>query len=540
MEAVFLKLLTVSINVSWLVFAVMILRILFRRAPKSIRCMLWAFVAIRLIFPFSPESEWSLIPDMEFMLSGILQTETTPPETFHSGTVQTEANVIETNVMETNAVETTRSETARTEPVLPDSWDVPLLNVPLLNNTFRVLLSAASILWLPGFFLFLVYALISFLLIRKRTEEAVYLKSRIWICDRIPSAFILGMIRPRIYLPSSIDEEDIPYVILHENAHLKRLDHIWKPLAFLLLSVYWFNPVMWIACILFCRDMELACDEKVIRESGSKIKKPYSLALINCSAPRRRIAPCPLSFGETGVKTRIREILSYKKPSLRLTLAALIVSFTVSGCLLADPKTETAAVNGSLNTDAQSGAADDVFLPSDYFNTWFSSNETGRTDFANSCLSSFYDSPQDIDLNKFFYNGFSAEIEDADISFLENQGADLSMDIIKLPRTDMDRILTQYFGITLAETSRKGMENFYYNPETDTYYTLHNDCFYEYINIQEQHPGENGTITIIYTTKSLPDSTGENEKRTAVLKKTGDQYQFLSNRIYTVENHPGN
>ena len=223
----------------------------------------------------------------------------------------------------------------------------------------------------------------------------------------------------------------------------------------------------------------------------------------------------PISFGETGVKTRIREILSYKKPSLRLTLAALIVSFTVSGCLLADPKTETAAVNGSLNTDAQSGAADDVFLPSDYFNTWFSSNETGRTDFANSCLSSFYDSPQDIDLNKFFYNGFSAEIEDADISFLENQGADLSMDIIKLPRTDMDRILTQYFGITLAETSRKGMENFYYNPETDTYYTLHNDCFYEYINIQEQHPGENGTITIIYTTKSLPDSTGENEKRTA-------------------------
>lgn len=197
MKALFFKLLTVSITASWLVFAVMILRILFRKAPKSIRCMLWAFVSIRLIFPFSLESEWSLIPDTEFMLSGILQTETAWPETLHTGTGQPEANVIETNAMETNAAETARLNEAQTntapknttqaEPVPPESWDVHFPDVPLLNDILRVLLSAVSVLWLPGFFLLFAYALISFLHIRKRTEEAVHLKDRVWICDRIPS-----------------------------------------------------------------------------------------------------------------------------------------------------------------------------------------------------------------------------------------------------------------------------------------------------------------------------------------------------------------
>lgn len=158
------------------------------------------------------------------------------------------------------------------------------------------------------------------------------------MCDRIDTPFILGVFRPRIYLPSNMSEQDVTYVLAHEQAHIKRHDHWWKPLGFALLTIYWFHPILWIAYVLLCRDIELACDEKVIKEMGIDIKKPYSDALINCSIPRRAITACPLAFGEVGVKERVKTVLNYKKPAFWIVLIAVIACVIVAVCFLTNPK----------------------------------------------------------------------------------------------------------------------------------------------------------------------------------------------------------
>lgn len=311
MEALFLKLFNMSVTASWLVLAVVILRTLLKKAPKAITVFLWALVGIRLVCPFSFESVLSLIPSAE-----------TVPEAVLTGS---DFN-IDTGL---SAVD------SRVNGYLDDRY-IEGVTVPAGNG--MTVMGVLSVIWLVGIAAMLIYAVISYLIIHLKVREAVPYNENIWACDRIAAPFILGIFRPKIYLPSSIDKQDAEYVIAHERAHLKRRDHLIKPLGFLLLTVYWFNPVMWIAYILLCRDIELACDERVIKELGEQSKKPYSESLINCSLPRRTVGACPLAFGEVGVKSRIKSVLNYKKPAFWVVIVAIIASIAVAVGFLTNPK----------------------------------------------------------------------------------------------------------------------------------------------------------------------------------------------------------
>lgn len=323
MEAMFLKLLNMSITAGWLVLAVIVLRLLLKKAPKAISCLLWALVAIRLICPFSIESVLSLIPSAE----------TVPQNITYS-----EAPVINSGLSFLNST---------VNPIISKSL-APELGASA--NPMEIIIHIASVIWLAGAVGMALYAVISYLRLRKKTNESVMLNNNVWLCDRISTPFILGVLHPRIFLPSDLNEEDMGYVVAHENAHLKRHDNLWKPLGFILLCVYWFNPVMWIAYILLCRDIELACDERVIRDMGSDAKKPYSAALINCSIPRKMISACPLAFGEVSVKIRIKSVLNYKKPALWIIITAVIASAAVVVGFMTNPHTSQTDVDKKLNS----------------------------------------------------------------------------------------------------------------------------------------------------------------------------------------------
>lgn len=311
MEALFLKLFNMSITASWLVLAVVILRLLLKKAPKAVTVFLWALVGIRLVCPFSFESVLSVIPSAEPIPQAVL---TGPDFNIDTGLSPVDSRV---------------------NDYLNDRY-FEGVTVPAGNG--MTVMGFISVIWLVGIAVILIYTLISYLKIHRKVREAVPYNENIWVCDRIAAPFILGVFHPKIYLLSDIDKQDEEYVIAHERAHLKRRDHLIKPLGFLLLTVYWFNPVMWIAYILLCRDIELACDEKVIKTMGIEIKKPYSEALINCSLPRRAIAACPLAFGEVGVKSRIKSVLNYKKPAFWVIIAAIFACIVVVVCFLTNPK----------------------------------------------------------------------------------------------------------------------------------------------------------------------------------------------------------
>jgi beta-lactamase regulating signal transducer with metallopeptidase domain len=311
MNAVFIKLLNMSITASWLVLIVIILRFLLRKAPKWSIGILWGFVALRLIFPVSIESIFSIIPTAETIPQNIVISE--------SPSINSGFEILNRTV----------------NPIISDAFAPSAENS---INPMQIITFTASIIWIIGIIIMCVYAVISFARLYEKVKEAVPLKDNIWLCDRISTPFIIGILRPRIYMPSSMDEEDMECVVFHEQAHIKRKDHIWKPLGFLLLSVYWFNPILWLAYFLFCKDIELACDEKVLREKGNKIKKHYSTALINCSVPRKTVSACPLAFGETGVKERVKSVLSYKKPAFWIVVLAVAACIITAVCLLTNPK----------------------------------------------------------------------------------------------------------------------------------------------------------------------------------------------------------
>ena len=311
MEDLFIKILNMSITASYFVVALIILRAVFRKIPKWISCALWGLVGLRLILPFSFESILSLIPSSQPI----------PPDIAMSKNPQISSGVPVFN----SVVNPIISETFTPDP----SYSV---------NPLQVVSFIASVLWITGIAAMLIYAVISFILIKRKTRESIKTNDGTYICDTIGSPFILGIIKPKIYIPSQVSDSDRNQIIAHEKAHIKRLDHLWKPLGFLLLSVYWFNPLMWLAYIFLCRDIEAACDEKVLKNGGTDIKKSYSEALLNCSAPKRLVTACPLAFGETGVKQRIKNVLSYKKPTLWIIIFALIVSIILSVCFMTNPE----------------------------------------------------------------------------------------------------------------------------------------------------------------------------------------------------------
>lgn len=329
MTTVFLKLLNMSITAGWITLAVILLRLLLRRAPKALFTTLWALVGIRLILPFSIESALSLIPSSETipvnMGKAILPLNP-------SGLVGLQSGI--------SPLDQAVNPFIYSSDILNPSYDgstLYTLNPALPANPVHTIILVLSVVWLIGAAVMLTYTAVSYLSLRRKVREAIALRDNIMLCDRISSPFILGVIHPKIYLPSTITEEDAEYVIAHETAHLKRRDHLWKPLGFLLLSVYWFNPLLWIAYILLCRDIEMACDERVIRSMGAEYKKPYLNTLVNLSSPRKTITACPLAFGEVGVKARIKKVLNYKKPALWVIVVSVVLCIAASVCLLTNP-----------------------------------------------------------------------------------------------------------------------------------------------------------------------------------------------------------
>lgn len=306
MSAVFIKLLNMSITASWIVLAVILLRFPLKKAPKWIMGILWGFVAFRLIYPFPLESTFSFLPSAEPI-----------PQ-----------NIIIANTPTGNSALPILNETVNSFILKSADGETHIL---------QTIVFFSSVIWIIGISVMLLYMALSYLRIHSKVRTAVQLKENIRICDCISTPFILGIFRPRIYLPSSINNADTDFVLMHEKAHLKRKDHFWKFFGFLLLAVYWFNPILWVAYILFCKDIELACDEKVLRQAGTEIKKPYSNALINCSVSEKTISACPIAFGEVGVKERIKGILHYKKPKFWIILTAVTVCVIAGVCLLTNP-----------------------------------------------------------------------------------------------------------------------------------------------------------------------------------------------------------
>ena len=317
MSGIFLKLLNLSISASWLVLVVLALRLVLKRAPKWVNVLLWGMVALRLMLPFSIESALSLIPSAETVSPEVVQFDPAP-------TITSGVTIID------NAV----------NPSLSESFAAaPLASV----NPLYVWTYLAGWVWLIGLAAMLLYALVSYLRLRRCVRASIPLRENIYVCDEVPSPFILGIVHPRIYLPSALDEAQRGSVLSHERAHLARRDHWWKPLGFALLAVYWFNPLLWLAYTLLCRDIELACDERVLRGMDAGQVKAYSSALLACSVPRRMIAACPLAFGEVGVGARVKNALRYKKPAFWVIAASVIVCIVVAVCFLTNPRTDTDA-----------------------------------------------------------------------------------------------------------------------------------------------------------------------------------------------------
>ncbi len=313
MGNIFLNLLNISITATWFVLAIIIFRVVFKKVPKFVNCILWCLVIFRLVLPFSIESSFSFIKN------------TTP--------VKSEQFYIETT-------ESNISQKSEKSEVTENSVSDDLISAKPENKKTINLIEIISVIWISGSGVMLLYALLSYLKIKMKVKECLPYKKSVYLCENISTPFILGVIKPKIYIPVSISEEAAVFVIKHEKTHLKRLDHLLKPLGFIVLSVYWFNPAIWVLYILLCRDIELACDERVIKELGEENKKAYSTTLIDCSAERKIITACPLAFGETSVKTRVKSILKYKKPAIWLIILSLIMTLILTVGFLTNPETK--------------------------------------------------------------------------------------------------------------------------------------------------------------------------------------------------------
>ena len=329
MTEFFLTVVNMSISAGWIVFAVLLLRLLLKKAPKWISVVLWGIVAIRLVCPFSIESVLSLMPSAETVSSDIMMDRT--PE-------------IDTGIPLVNHV---------INPVISGSFTP---DPATSANPLQLWIPTFAVIWIVGMMVLLVYTVVSYAKVRQRIGTAVLLCDNIYQSENVVSPFVLGFIKPKIYLPFNMNEKDMEHVVAHERAHIRRKDHLWKPLGFFLLTLHWFNPLMWLGYVLLCRDIELACDEKVIGELDRDARADYSQALLTCSVNRRMIAACPLAFGEVGVKNRVKSVLNYKKPAFWIIIAAVVACVVVAVCFLTNPPSsddENNSVNpsGEIFTD---------------------------------------------------------------------------------------------------------------------------------------------------------------------------------------------
>lgn len=338
MDDVFLKLVNLSISASWLILAVLVLRVVLKKAPKWVMPLLWGVVALRLVCLFSIESALSLIPSAETIPSEIV-TETREPVLYEQATLDIVTN-----------------------PTLPSAAEVP---VGVSRQQAQVDFNIYSVLWLAGMAALLVHALVSAGKLKRKLATAILLRDNIYESEFVDSPFVFGVVKPNIYLPMHMDEGAAAYVIAHEHAHLARRDHWWKVLGYLVLALHWFNPLVWVAYILFCRDIELACDEKVVRGLDGAARADYSQALLSCAAPKRAVSACPLAFGEGNIKTRVKSALHYKKPAFWVAAAAVLAVVIVAVCFLTNPRSERGSLVWAQKLNAADVASIELYVPAE-------------------------------------------------------------------------------------------------------------------------------------------------------------------------------
>ncbi len=338
MTSFFLSILNISFTATIVAVAVILLRFLFKKAPRWITCLLWGLVGLRLIFPFAVESRFSLVPNTEVLTDNFYLQNTDALHT-HTGI---------------NAFNSTVNH--------------QLTSMPEPQKALE-LMDILAIVWISVAALVLIYGIVSYILMFLRVRTAIPLKKNIYQSENVNSPFVLGFIKPKVYIPFNLTGRTLKYVLAHEEAHIKRKDHIVKPFAYLLLSFHWFNPLMWLSYVLLCRDIEVACDEKVIKNYSINKRKNYAFALLNCKVNRSNIAVCPVAFGEVNVSDRIRKTLCYKKPAMWIIAVAIAVSVIASGCLLTNPKAETyfvevgPAVETTIPAEAETNPATQVTEP---------------------------------------------------------------------------------------------------------------------------------------------------------------------------------
>ena len=300
--SLFWQVVRLSLTAGWMILVLLALRPLLKKAPRRFSCLLWGLVAIRLALPFSFESRVSMVPQAAAAPQKIAQT---------------------LNPGQMNWV----SPAALTANPLPAAEAA----APAFSPA-----SLIPLVWGLGIAAMLLYAAVSYFRLSRQVRLSAPAGKRVYRCDTISTPFILGIVNPKIYLPSDLDERTAVSVLAHEQAHLRRGDHLWKPLGYVLLSIYWFNPLCWVAYFLFCRDVEQACDEAVIERMDTQQKKDYSAALLACAAPNR-VQVCPLAFAEVGVKQRIAGVLNYRKPKFWVVALSLVLCITLTAGLLTDP-----------------------------------------------------------------------------------------------------------------------------------------------------------------------------------------------------------
>lgn len=310
MESLFIKLINLSIYASILVAVVLLLRLVSRRSPKWVICLIWALVGIRLVVPFSIQSSFSLLPQSEPVSSTAL-FKTVSLSQAQEGIVSSGA---------ASVTEASRSG---------------------ISSVFHIL----SYIWLFGVILMLLYGVISYIVLRKTLRTATLYDDGIRQSEKVDSPFVLGFLRPTIYIPYTLFGKDLEYVLSHEKTHIRRKDHLWKPAGFLLLSVYWFNPAIWLAYAALSKDIELACDESVIRSLDKDERKNYSRALLNLSIRQKLITACPVAFGKTAVRNRVDHVMNYKKPALWSVVIMIACCVAVGICFMTEPKKQNAAAN---------------------------------------------------------------------------------------------------------------------------------------------------------------------------------------------------
>ena len=349
MSQLFQNVLTASFHGSIVIVAVMILRLVLKKTPKKFICLLWLLAGLRLLMPFEIQSQLSLQPDRQELTQTVREElPVFQPDIPALPAVPQDAPKENTQISHNNVPPAISEDLTEEAPVAPYPAETE-------EDSSLDLMAIAGWIWLVPASMFAVYTFLAYWKLKRQVREAVKIPGG-WECDRIQTAFILGFLNPQIYIPMGMPRWVRKHILAHERTHLEKGDHWFKMIGFLSLALHWFNPLVWAAYILLCKDIEMACDQRVVQFMSLEERKSYSSALLSCSTNKIHFAACPVAFGEVSVKDRIQSVLRYRKPSFWISLLGVIAIGFVAVCLVTSPVEESPAPAAlSAPTEAEDG-----------------------------------------------------------------------------------------------------------------------------------------------------------------------------------------